>query len=146
VHRRATGVGELLLVDVFGGVVGKRRCRDNAALSRQVNHLATFSKEDIHEYERVYAMPGGMRGMLGYYRAVLTDMKQNKELMANKLKTPILTLGGDVGSPPDLFESVKPLGHDVRGGVIKDIGHYIPEQQPEALASEIVKFVEALPQ
>jgi pimeloyl-ACP methyl ester carboxylesterase len=113
---------------------------------KTANHLATFSKEDIDEYERVYAMPGGMRGMLGYYRAVLTDMEQNKELMPNKLKTPILALGGDVGSAPDLFESVQPLGHDVKGGVIKDSGHYIPEEQPGALASEIVKFVEALPQ
>jgi pimeloyl-ACP methyl ester carboxylesterase len=28
--------------------------------------------------------------------------------------------------------------------VIKDCGHYIPEEQPEALASEIVAFIGTL--
>ena len=31
---------------------------------------STFSRADINEYERVYSQPGGLRGMLGYYRAV----------------------------------------------------------------------------
>lgn len=111
---------------------------------KTANYVATFSKEDIDEYERVYAMPGGMRGMLGYYRAVLKDMEQNRLLMDRKIAVPVLALGGDVGSAPDLFERMKPLGVDVRGGTIANSGHYIPEEQPEALAAEIVRFVSTL--
>jgi pimeloyl-ACP methyl ester carboxylesterase len=33
---------------------------------------------------------------------------------------------------------------DLRGGVIKDCGHYIPEEQPEALAAEIVALTGTL--
>jgi len=58
---------------------------------------ATFTREDIDEYERVYASLGGMRGMLGYYRAVLEDMKQNVPLAARRLSVPVLAFGGDAG-------------------------------------------------
>jgi pimeloyl-ACP methyl ester carboxylesterase len=40
---------------------------------------------------------------------------------------------------------MKPLGQDVRGGVIAQSGHYIPEEQPEALAREIIRFSQTLP-
>ena len=87
----------------------------------------------------------GMRGMLGYYRAVLEDIEQNKEHMGRKLDVPILALGGDVGSAPDLYELVKPLGHNVRGGLIAQSSHYILEEQPETLPREITSFIESLP-
>jgi pimeloyl-ACP methyl ester carboxylesterase len=111
---------------------------------KTANSTATFSKADIDEYERVYQGLGGMRGMLGYYRAVLEDIEQNKALMGQKLSLPILALGGDVGSAPDLFDRMKPLGNDVRGGVIANSGHYIPEEQPEALAKELIAFINSL--
>ena len=104
--------------------------------------MSTFSKADIDEYERVYQLPGGLRGMLGYYRAVIEDMEQNKALVARKLGLPILALGGDLGSAPTIFEAMRPLGDKVDGGVIANSGHYIPEEQPEALVAEILKFSE----
>ncbi len=69
---------------------------------------STFSRADVDEYERVYGQPGGMRGMLGYYRAVIQDMEQNKSLFARKLKLPILALGGDRGSAPDIHKACRP--------------------------------------
>lgn len=101
---------------------------------------STFTVEDIDEYERAYRAPGGMRGMLGYYRAVLEDIDQNQALMDSPLTLPVLALGGDVGSAPDLYERMQPLGQDVRGGVIANSGHYIPEEQPQALAERILGF------
>lgn len=111
---------------------------------KTANFITTFSKEDIDEYGRVYSSLGGMRGMLGYYRAVLEDMDQNKDLVNIKLKVPILALGGNAGSAPDLFEKMKPLGYNVTGGVIENCGHYIPEEQPEALANKIINFINQL--
>ncbi|EXU64115.1 MULTISPECIES: alpha/beta fold hydrolase [unclassified Streptomyces] len=111
---------------------------------KTANWRSTFSKADIDEYERVYQAPGGLRGMLGYYRAVLEDIEQNTPLMRRKIGPPVLALGGEVGSAPDLYESMRPLGRDVRGGVIAGSGHYIPEEEPEALAREISGFVNDL--
>jgi pimeloyl-ACP methyl ester carboxylesterase len=106
----------------------------------------TFSTADIDEYERAYQTLGGLRGMLGYYRAVLEDIEQNKSLMNKSITVPVLALGGEVGSAPDLYDRMKVLGDDVRGGVIAGSGHYIPEERPEALTREIVEFVSSLPQ
>ena len=106
--------------------------------------VSTFTDADIDEYVQVYSRPGALRGMLGYYRAVLTDIEQNRELMNARLGTPVLALGGEVGSAPDLFAKMKPLAIDVRGGVIASSGHYIPEEQPQALATRIRDFVTEL--
>jgi pimeloyl-ACP methyl ester carboxylesterase len=104
---------------------------------KTANPARTFSTADIDEYERVYRKLGNLNGMLGYYRAVFEDMAQNAKLAKARVKTPILALGGDRGSAPDIYEAMKPLCEDVRGGVIKDCGHYIPEEQPEVLVDRI---------
>ncbi|GJD66990.1 hypothetical protein MPEAHAMD_7189 [Methylobacterium frigidaeris] len=101
---------------------------------KTANAMATFDAADIDEYERVYSRLGGMRGMLGYYRAVMQDMKQNEILFSRKLDLAVLALGGDQGSAPDIFSAMQPLGTNVRGGVVEKSGHYIPEEQPHRLA------------
>ena len=111
---------------------------------KTANPTATFTREDIDEYERVYAGPGGMRGMLGYYRAVFEDMKQNAELANRQLRVPVLAFGADAGSAPDLYERLEPCCTNIRGGLIQNSGHYIPEEQPEVLAREIIAFVSRL--
>ena len=105
---------------------------------------STFSRADIDEYERVYAQPGGLRGMLGYYRAVIEDMRQNEALFARRLRLPVLALGGDGGSAPTLHEAMRSLGEDVRGGLVANSGHYIPEEQPDALAQQLTEFARTL--
>ncbi len=105
----------------------------------------TFSRADIDEYERVYSMPGGLRGMLGYYRAVLDDIQIHAELKTRPIEVPMLALAADAGSAPDLYERLLPLGNDVRGGRIADSGHYIPEEQPEAVAEQLRQFIATLP-
>lgn len=82
--------------------------------------------------------------MLGYYRAVIQDMEQNKALFARKLKLPILALGGDGGSAPNIHAAMQDLGEDVRGGLITNSGHYIPEEQPETLAAQLMGFANTL--
>jgi pimeloyl-ACP methyl ester carboxylesterase len=106
----------------------------------------TFTRADIDEYERAYRMPGGMRGMLGYYRAVLDDIDIHGELAARRIAVPVLALGADAGSAPDLYERMRPLGTDVRGGVVANSGHYIPEEQPAQLAAELRQFIATLEQ
>jgi pimeloyl-ACP methyl ester carboxylesterase len=107
---------------------------------KTANAISTFDRADIDEYERVYSMLGGMRGMLGYYRAVIQDMEQNKKLFGRKLKLPILALGGDVGSAPGIFQAMQPLGENVSGGLISECGHYIPEEQPAQLVEALKNF------
>ena len=82
--------------------------------------------------------------MLGYFRWMRKDMEQNQVLFARKLRVSILALGGNAGSAPGILKTMQPLGEDVRGGVVANSGHYIPEEQPGALADELLKFAGSL--
>ncbi|TDV33868.1 hypothetical protein C7405_110119 [Paraburkholderia caballeronis] len=88
------------------------------------------------------AAPGGLRGMLGYYRAIEEDIRQNAALAANPIRVPVLALGADVGSAPDIHERMKPLCENLHGRIFENCGHCIPDEQPEALAAELITFFE----
>ena len=107
---------------------------------KSANAMATFEPADIDEYVKAYASLGGLRGMLGYYRAVEQDVRQNQRLSAHQIRPPVLALGADVGSAPDMHERMKPLCENLSGGQIRACGHYIPEEQPEQLAQELLRF------
>lgn len=102
---------------------------------------ATFSEADVDEYVRAYQTPGVMRGMLGYYRAVLRDIDDHAKFALRPTAVPILALGGDAGSAPDLLEKLSPRVQNIRGGLVPDSGHYIPEEQPAYLAAALHDFV-----
>ena len=99
---------------------------------------ATFTEADLDEYERV--LGGNLAGMLGYYRAVLTDAEQNAERL-DPIRVPVLALGAEHGSAPALFDQIRPHATDIRGGVIADSGHYVPEERPAALAAALRAFL-----
>ncbi len=58
----------------------------------------TFSQADIDEYERAYSMPGGLRGMLGYYRAVSEDIRIHREFAHHRIHVPLLAVAAAQGS------------------------------------------------
>jgi hypothetical protein len=78
--------------------------------------------------------------MLGYYRATSEDIEQNRYFAANRIAVLLLAPGGDAGSAPNLFDAMRPLGINVRGGTRADRGHDIPEEQPKALADALLTF------
>mgnify|MGYP000114647682 CR=1 FL=1 len=108
---------------------------------KTANQPGVFTAADIDEYERVYRQPGGLRGMLGYYRAVDEDVVQNASLRDRRLTMPVLALGGEKGSAPDLFDAITPMAVNVTGGVVPDCGHYIPEEKPQWLVDALHDFL-----
>lgn len=99
---------------------------------------------DRQEYLRTYRKPGAMRALFGFYRALPQDAEDNRTwLQANgKLKMPVLALGGDksFGRGNETLESMQRVAHDVRGGVVRDSGHWVTEEQPEFISDELLKF------
>ena len=79
--------------------------------------------------------------MLGYYRAAHQDAIQNRALRETPLTLPVLALGGDQGSAPDLYQALQPLARNLQGGVLADCGHYLPEEQPRELARRMLAFL-----
>jgi len=104
----------------------------------------TFTNEDMEEYVRALAAPGGVRGILGYYRAVAENLARNIELKRQRITVPVLALGGEFGSAPHIFEESREIGDDVRGGVIEGSGHYIPEEKPREFVDAVNRFADEM--
>ena len=102
-----------------------------------------ISDADIAEYLRVYRQPGALRAGFGYYRAIPQDVTDNQAISAAfKLPMPVLALGGDRswGRRMEVVESLRRMATDVRGGVIENCGHWMPEEQPAALLEQLLAF------
>ena len=110
-------------------------------LRRKTANPEAFSDADLQEYLRVFKKDGGLRAGLAYYRAALLSAQQNRALAAKgKLTMPLLALGSDQGSISDMATPLRAFANDVQGGSIPFCGHFLPEEQPEAVARELLQF------
>ncbi len=125
-------------------IAGRERAYLDWFLRRKTANPETFSDADIVEYLRVFVKDGGLRAGLAYYRAAALSAQQNRELAARgKLRMPVLALGSDQGSIADMASPLKAVAEDVQGGVIANCGHFLPEEQPAAVAAELAAFLGA---
>ncbi len=103
---------------------------------------------DIAEYLRTYREPGALRAGFAYYRNISRDIADNEAIAARfKLPMPVLALGGDSawGRRMEVVESLRRLAVDVRGGVVENCGHWMPEEQPEELLRRLQEFFAECP-
>ena len=116
--------------------------RERAYLSwcyKSVAYLpGAITEEDIDEYARCYAAPGGMRAGFEYFRAIFEDADQNRTSAATKLPMPVLALGAERGWGLGTRDSMQALASNVRGGVVERCGHWIPEERPDFLVEQLV--------
>lgn len=99
---------------------------------------------DIAEYLRTYGSTETTRTGLAYYRALDQDVAANARwLQQHRLAMPVLAIGGGqaFGRAGESLSSLQRVATDVRGGVLQDCGHWIPEEQPERLTSELLHFL-----
>jgi pimeloyl-ACP methyl ester carboxylesterase len=99
---------------------------------------------DIAEYLRCYRQPGALRAGFSFYRNILRDVADNEAIVARfKLPMPVLALGGGNawGRRMAVVESLQRMAVNVRGGVIDQCGHWMPEEQPEALLGHLLPFL-----
>jgi len=50
---------------------------------------------EVEEYARSLALPGSLRASLEYYRTFEADAAANRGFAAEKLRIPVLGIGGD---------------------------------------------------
>jgi len=106
----------------------------------RVYNQGAFSDSDIQIFANGFAKPGAMRGCLEWYRAFEKDAADNRALSKNKLEIPVLALGGEHRWGDKMVGIMQEFASDVRGGLIKDSGHYIVEEQPQLLLKELMQF------
>ncbi|WP_076998778.1 alpha/beta fold hydrolase [Variovorax sp. KK3] len=107
--------------------------------------LAPFAPEAMAEYERCAAIAGTARGMCEDYRASATiDLEHDRADVASgrRVTQPLRVLWGEhgvVGRCFDVLALWRERARHVSGAALP-CGHYIPEEAPEALAEEALRF------
>ena len=78
---------------------------------------------------------------MAYYRALFEDIEQNRAHALKPIKTPIVAIGGEAGLGEMMEQMMRTVAHDVRGQVIRNCGHYVPEEAPELLSDLLLEFL-----
>jgi pimeloyl-ACP methyl ester carboxylesterase len=108
---------------------------------------AAITQADINEYVSHYSAPGGMRAGFEHYRAFPQDAIQNENYSKTKLTMPVLALGGGYIptfggniTMPTVIYGMKILAQNVTGITVPNSGHFIPEEQPNAVVKLLNNF------
>jgi pimeloyl-ACP methyl ester carboxylesterase len=90
-------------------------------------------------YARHLANAGGVRGAIGWYRAVFETAEQICRIGDAKLSLPVLGINGEFGTP-NVGKQMAAVATNTRSAIIKGCGHFVPEERPEELVKEMVSF------
>ena len=96
------------------------------------------------EYLRAFTLPGTIRCGLEDYRAAATiDYEEDERDLGTKLSCPVYTIWGQFGKMESLFDVVDTWKEKADNVIGKSLpcGHFIPEEAPDELLSEIVPFL-----
>jgi pimeloyl-ACP methyl ester carboxylesterase len=110
---------------------------------RTKSHAAgTFDDAEIDLYAASLAADGGLQASLAYYREADESARRNHAALEQRhLSLPVLGISASHGSIPDMAASLRPWADDVTGVVVQDAGHFIPDEQPEAVAGAVRDFL-----
>lgn len=102
----------------------------------------TFDHAEIERYAASVAADGGLRASLGYYRYAARSARKNlEELEQQRLRVPALGISSSHGSIPDMAASIRPWADHATGVVVPEAGHFIPDEQPDAVAAALTDFI-----
>ncbi|MFC9056984.1 alpha/beta fold hydrolase [Streptomyces sp. NPDC057074] len=102
----------------------------------------TFDDTDVDHYAAALAADGGLRASLAYYRDADESARKNHQALNRRhLSVPVLGISSSHGSIPDMAASISPWADNTTGVVVPDAGHFIPDEQPEAVAAAIAGFI-----
>ncbi|MFB6677951.1 alpha/beta fold hydrolase [Streptomyces sp. NPDC056390] len=102
----------------------------------------TFEDAELDHYAAAVAVEGGLRACLAYYRDAAESARKNHEALKRQhLTVPMLGISSSHGSIPDMAASLSPWADDTTGVVVPGAGHFIPDEQPEAVAAALANFI-----
>jgi haloacetate dehalogenase len=106
--------------------------------------LKLFDPRALAEYERCFADPAAIHAMCEDYRAAATiDLAHDRADVDDRVDCPVRVLWGERGVVHRLFTPLADwqakCTHPVTGRAVPT-GHYIPEEAPDLLASELEAF------
>ena len=97
---------------------------------------------DRRFYTLAYAKPGAMEAALGYFKAFPQDAVDNQRFQeAGKLPMPVLVIEGQRAMAGLLTAQAKQAAINVKSVVLKNAGHWLIDERPNEVRSEILGFL-----
>ncbi|MEV0260217.1 alpha/beta fold hydrolase [Streptomyces sp. NPDC050617] len=97
-----------------------------------------FSRAEIEEYARTYSRPPVLHGGFELYRSLDQDERDNAAAAPVDVPTLLLTAKGSLAATRPTLEPT--LRNITRAVEIPEAGHWLAEENPEAVAREILSF------
>ncbi|MEV8321261.1 alpha/beta hydrolase [Streptomyces sp. NPDC059900] len=123
-------------------LAGRERAYVDWFLKAKALSSGTFDDAEVEQYAASVAADGGLRASLAYYRdAAQSARKNHAALERQRLTLPLLGISGSHGSIPDMAASIRPWADHATGIIVPDAGHFIPDEQPAAVAAALTGFI-----
>lgn len=112
-------------------------------IKEHASNQEAFTPELLDLYVRSYSKPGVLHAAFEYYRALNESARQNAVLKADKLRMPVLAVGGGGhgGLGQSQTDQLKEYAENVEGRVVPDCGHWLPEERPAELNKLVIDFL-----
>jgi pimeloyl-ACP methyl ester carboxylesterase len=99
-----------------------------------------ISAAHMDEYVAQVSKPGALRAGIEYYASVWQDLEINKEHLKAKLAMPVLCVGGRHNIGEMIGKAMAGIAESVETAVIEDAGHWVSDENPQALSATLMKF------
>ena len=119
-------------------VVGNERAFLTWFYDGATAHRDAISPAAVDEYLRTFRGREGVLGAMGVYRAAFTTVAQTEPLTRDKVRVPIVALGGQQAQGVHVREMVERVAAHVEGGALPDCGHFVPEERPEEIVRRVL--------
>jgi pimeloyl-ACP methyl ester carboxylesterase len=123
-------------------VAGRERIYLDRFYDEMSAHPAKVNEGIREHYAVLYARPHAMHDAFEQFKAFPQDAKDNQASLANgKLATPVLAIGGEKSYGAALAAVARAAFTNVQGTVIPDAGHWLMEEQPQAVIAAVRPFL-----
>ncbi len=98
----------------------------------------------VDEYLRTFSGREGVLGAMGVYRAAFTSIAQTEPLTRDKVRVPVVALGGVKGLGSKVGDMVRMVAEAVETDTLSDSGHFLPEERPDEVVRRVLAMVVGL--
>lgn len=124
-------------------LTGHERAYIDWFLTTKALSPTTVDSTEIDHCAAAIAAEGGLRASLACYRDATESARKNHDALRRQhLTLPVLGISSSHGSIPDMAASISPWADNTTGAIIAQAGHFIPDEQPDAVVDALTAFID----